>query len=1043
MGVIEEVRQDREDLARVLKKHTGIRKLVEDLYPDSAHFIYELLQNAEDTGATEVTFRLEEKSLFFEHNGRPFEPQDIYAITDIGEGTKGIDDDKIGRFGVGFKAVFAYSETPLIWSPTYSFKISELVLPFEIESREGTTTRFEFPFDNPKKTPEDAYIEIKSGLEELAETTLLFLSDMESIHWQIGGCPAGEVLRIEHSANHVEVLKQVDGKKTTSSHFLRFSEPVVGLAKQEIAIAFELDFLPEATGFDSQIPLFKQLKILPADPGRVAVYFPAVKEASGLRFHLHGPFVPELSRASIKETPANTPLFKQIAGLAASSLYTIRELKLLTGEFLGVLPNTQDAIPKRYERIRAAIIDEMNQNPLTPTYLKDHAAAQDLLQGKASLKSLLTEEDLKFLIDYDDASPMWSIGAPQKNTNVDRFLNCLNIKPWDIDKFVELIRSKASTNLQYLPSSKQWIVGTDSDFMDWLATKKDAWHQKLYALLHEDFLVGHDYKKRQLAGQLKNLKIVRLNDGTYSVGSECFFPGSGTGNDKLLPRVSRDVFSSGRAKNQQESAYGLLEAIGVRDVGIAEEVEAILKKRYSKSKNKLAKRTYIRDLKKFMSFLAEEHGDEDLFDGYHIFKADDERWVTPNEVALDTPFISTGLKAFCDAIGEENELNGLSHDYLNYGISVEKFVKFAKSVGARTDLEFHNQSTKGHPFKDELRKDYYHAYVRLTNTAIDRDWFIPHLSKSLKTPSVDLFELIWRSMSNSDPKVLKAKFRPNKQYPTREQPSSLVFLLMKKRLKWVPQEDGKFVSPVNASFEKLPKGYKYDENSEWLKAIKFGDKVLQLSEERKKVQAAAKELLGTDDANSVEDAIWFVGLTEDERQDFKEEYLRRHPTELPENEPGNPNLRNQRVGDQAGNAPGRTSEQRTRTVSTGLGEIKQAAEQYLRQQYTNSDGEMICQVCKKNLPFKLSDGRYYVEKVELLKELQRRHLQNYLALCPNHAAMFQHANGSRDLLKDMVVELDGNHLEVVLADQNASIYFTKTHIADLITVIENDANAEA
>ena len=142
MGIIEEVRLDREDLARVLKKHTGIRKLVEDLYPDSAHFIYELLQNAEDTGASEAMFRLEKKSLFFEHNGRAFEPQDIYAITDIGEGTKGVDDDKIGRFGVGFKAVFAYSETPYVWSPTYSFKISDFLKNFAFSSRSKIVSAF-------------------------------------------------------------------------------------------------------------------------------------------------------------------------------------------------------------------------------------------------------------------------------------------------------------------------------------------------------------------------------------------------------------------------------------------------------------------------------------------------------------------------------------------------------------------------------------------------------------------------------------------------------------------------------------------------------------------------------------------------------------------------------------------------------------------------------------------------------------------------------------------------------------------------------------
>lgn len=122
MSVIDEVRRERENLARVLKKHTGIRRIVEDLYPDSAHFIYELLQNAEDTSATEARFTLSKTGLVFEHNGRPFEPRDIYAITDIGEGTKANDDDKIGRFGVGFKAVFAYSETPHIWSPPFFSK---------------------------------------------------------------------------------------------------------------------------------------------------------------------------------------------------------------------------------------------------------------------------------------------------------------------------------------------------------------------------------------------------------------------------------------------------------------------------------------------------------------------------------------------------------------------------------------------------------------------------------------------------------------------------------------------------------------------------------------------------------------------------------------------------------------------------------------------------------------------------------------------------------------------------------------------------------
>ena len=362
MSVIELVRQDREDLARVLKKHAGIRRIVEDLYPDTAHFIYELLQNAEDTGASEAAFALTADSLVFEHNGRTFDEADLRAITDIGEGTKAEDDEQIGRFGIGFKAVFAYTETPRIWSPSYAFEISEMVLPSEIPPNPslGDRTRFEFPFNSGKKPQFQAFSEVQDGLEEISDNTLLFLSNIEEIQWRIDGGREGRLLRILHSVHHIEILREIDGRSTESAHFLRFTEPVESLERQYAAIAFKLETLAGDAPLDTRAPFAEQFRIASADRGCVAVYFTAGKETSNLRFHLHAPFVPELSRSSVKNTPANEPLFGHLAGLAALSLSTIRDLGMLDRDFLEVLPNPEDEIPDRYICIREAILGAMN-----------------------------------------------------------------------------------------------------------------------------------------------------------------------------------------------------------------------------------------------------------------------------------------------------------------------------------------------------------------------------------------------------------------------------------------------------------------------------------------------------------------------------------------------------------------------------------------------------------------------------------------------------------------------------------------------------------
>ena len=1025
-AVIDEVRRDREDLARVLKKHTGIRKIVEDLYPDSAHFIYELLQNAEDTGATEANFILSDSSLVFEHNGRPFEKKDIYGITDIGEGTKAKDEDKIGRFGVGFKAVFAYSETPHIWSQTFSFKIEDLVPPAPIEARRdlGAKTRFEFPFNNPKKPKEEAYSDVEVGLQELAEATLLFLSHLQSVGWKTKVGASGQILRLQHSDNHVEVLKESTNEPTTSLHFLKFDRPVPGVEKRRVAVAFALDFLPNVQRFDANVPLAKQFRIVETR-GSVAVYFPAEKETSGLRFHMHAPFVPELSRASIKETQANIPLFEQLAKLAAAALHDIRDHGLLTAEFLAVLPNRNEQLPPRYEGVREAIIEAMNTEPLTPTHNKGHAPARYLHQAKATLKDLLAESDIEYLVEDHDEPPRWAVAATQRNTNIDRFLGSLAIEDWGIDEFVDLLTEKASEATRYFSCPPYSASGPDNEFMDWLASKSVEWHQQFYALLYTELA------PESTLDHLKHCRLIRLSNGGYSTGAKCFFPDDGVKHDELLPRVDAAVYSSGKSRAQQSNARKFLEDIGVRIVGEAEQIEVILNQRYTQEAEIPDKKTYIKDLKRFIVLVEKEPDRAKLLKSYYIFDGR-EVWCRPSEIYLDEPYLNTGLSAYYAALAEAANLYPLADAYRDCGISIKSLAAFAKAVGVTTELKISDVSCYGNP-----QWSYLQAVGGERHTSpIDRDYTISGLADLLNSPSFDLSRLVWQTMCSlpGDGRYLIATYRRNASAGSRFADLQLVHHL--RRATWVPQENGSFVRPAEASRSLLPNGFPYDPGQQWLKAVKFGEEVARRSEEQRQKEAVAKELGFTDDA-SLERARRFAALPPEDQERILADQRRRAAVQLPDHEPANPERRAEAVAAQAATAPDRITEERTRSVSLGREAVKEETAQYLRQQYT-SDGDVICQVCKAPMPFKLDDGTDYFEKIEFLPELKKRHYQNYLALCPNHAAMFKEANGSSEILRDLFTKLSGNELEVVLAQENATIYFTKTHIADLKKVLEID-----
>ncbi len=105
------------------------------LYTDKSHFIYELLQNAEDAGATVIKFIQYDDRLEVLHNGKPFTVENLQGLCDIGKSDKGENLNQIGEFGVGFKSVFGICEVVKLYSVPEHYKGNDCpnTEPFAVE----------------------------------------------------------------------------------------------------------------------------------------------------------------------------------------------------------------------------------------------------------------------------------------------------------------------------------------------------------------------------------------------------------------------------------------------------------------------------------------------------------------------------------------------------------------------------------------------------------------------------------------------------------------------------------------------------------------------------------------------------------------------------------------------------------------------------------------------------------------------------------------------------------------------------------------------
>ena len=1012
LAVLSKKRRDWVTSTRDNNFEGGIRGSTVDKYADPAHFLFELLQNAEDQNAGRVRFRLDADRLVFTHDGDPFTRENVESITGIGNSNKPAQANKIGRFGLGFKSVFAVSDRPEVYShldgEPFAFAIEDLVVPVSLPPLPDVAvgeTRFVFPLKEADRTAIRQTIHEK--LSALGAHTLLFLDHVSTVDWE-SDLAAGSYT-CDRSDPSLRVLRDIpasgEGAEPRRTRYLVYSRDVIAQdADRPLAVrlAFRLN---------------DQNQVVPEEHAtKLFVYF-ETEEQTGLRFRIHGPFLLTDNRANIKQkNRENTTLITECTHLLLKSLTDMKEQSYLGVTALAALPNSDDDLPEFSRPIQDMVVSAVREHPLIPTSNDQHGRATKLVRGSAAIRDLLDEKALAFLTN--DAFIGWTVNTA-RNERAEQFLRTAGVREWGLQELADAVSDRFGG---WDPSAAG---------QEWLSRRRDGWMQQLYALLRKA-VSEIDLQ----AWAIKQWKIVRIEDGQHTTGSEAYFPPEkGKGSLDLL-RVKAAVLN-GSNQSRRDNAKKLLSELGVQEVGEREEIEGILQKHYTAGGLVSNQQTHLKHIRRFLEWW-NRHQNADLFrDAYLFLDAAGQARRRAAECYLDDPFSNSGLNAVYGAGIKGLAKHALWEGYKEF--AAKGFAKFAAALGAHARLEIAKiRIPPSHPCYHELRADYYKHDTRWrTGTAVNDDYVMPACNNLLAARDSEISRLIWRTMGQYSSEVLLARFSPNRQFDPRTAPSSLVIAL--RDTPWLPDKAGEFRRPRDMTRAQLPAGFPYPARTEWLTAVGFGEAEQQRSDSYRRRVEMAKELGlpvelidrldGLDQASRSSAIEQFSELLDHERQpDFPE---RRSP---------NPQRRAEKLRDRLATSPAQTREVRNRTIRTSEPASRADARTYLRDLYINADKVMVCQACHCPMPFKLPGGEYYFEAVELFGNLEHEYRENYLALCPVCAAMFRHASEiDPDEFRDALQSSEDLRVEVTLAGEPHQIRFVDDHRTDLLAVVEVEA----
>jgi hypothetical protein len=470
--------------------------LLADRYDDRTHFIFELLQNAEDAlarrgtwnGPRKVAFSLAPGKLTLSHFGQPFNDDDVRGICGIAESTK--DKFSIGRFGIGFKSVYTFTDLPEIHSGEEDFVVANYVQPKRASKAERgpDETLIILPLRSDDDTAEQ---EIADGLKRLGPSSLLFLRHIDEISWNVEGGISGVYLRssperLGSNVHRITVIGQESGQQEVDQNWLVFHRDVFSTTNEKVGrveVAFSLQPVKDEPG---------RWLVQPVAASPLVVFFPTVV-STNLGFLLQGPYRTTPSRDNIPRGDQwNQYLFKETASLLVEAMRWLRDKSMLDTSALRCLPLDREKFPEgsMFAPLFDAVRQALTEEPLLPRFDGGYVAS--------SQAKLARTQDLRELFNPEQVASLFG-------TEVSAWLSG------------DITQDRAPEIFQYVMRELGITLVTPMTLVprlsgEFLEAQTDDWILRLY-----EFLSGQEAALRR---RLDTIPLIRLQDGSHVVARE-------------------------------------------------------------------------------------------------------------------------------------------------------------------------------------------------------------------------------------------------------------------------------------------------------------------------------------------------------------------------------------------------------------------------------------------------------------------------------------------------------------------------------------------